>query len=76
MLRVGYVRTEYRGLQKQGELSADSTFESVLESAIFKAGGILQSSYGKLQKVGWERSSRTDKGNGLISGTFAGHDDL
>jgi len=62
VLRVGYVGTEYRGLQKQRELSADSTIESVLESAIFKAGGILESNYGKLQKVGWERSSRTDKG--------------
>lgn len=62
MLRVGYVGSEYRGLQKQRELSADSTIESVLESAIFKAGGILESNYGKLQKVGWERSSRTDKG--------------
>ncbi|PUZ41185.1 hypothetical protein GQ55_9G484100 [Panicum hallii var. hallii] len=62
VLRVGYVGTEYRGLQKQRELSVDSTIESVLESAIFKAGGILESNYGKLQKVGWERSSRTDKG--------------
>ncbi|BAF11970.1 putative tRNA pseudouridine synthase [Oryza sativa Japonica Group] len=62
VLRVGYVGTEYRGLQKQRELSADSTIESVLETAIFKAGGILESNYGKLQKVGWERSSRTDKG--------------
>lgn len=62
MLRVGYVGTEYRGLQKQRELSVDSTIESVLESAIFKAGGILESNYGKLQKVGWDRSSRTDKG--------------
>ncbi|CAM0873099.1 unnamed protein product [Alopecurus aequalis] len=52
----------HSGLQKQRELSADSTIESVLESAIFKAGGILESNYGKLQKVGWERSSRTDKG--------------
>uniref|UniRef100_A0ACD5WVY2 Uncharacterized protein n=1 Tax=Avena sativa TaxID=4498 RepID=A0ACD5WVY2_AVESA len=62
VLRIGYVGSEYRGLQKQRELSADSTIESVLESAIFKAGGILESNYGKLQKVGWERSSRTDKG--------------
>ncbi|CAN6289513.1 unnamed protein product [Urochloa humidicola] len=62
VLRVGYVGTEYRGLQKQRELSVDSTIESVLESAIFKAGGILESNYGKLQKIGWERSSRTDKG--------------
>ncbi|XP_066351174.1 putative tRNA pseudouridine synthase [Miscanthus floridulus] len=62
VLRIGYVGTDYRGLQKQRELGVDSTIESVLESAIFKSGGILESNYGKLQKVGWERSSRTDKG--------------
>jgi len=75
VLRVGYVGTEYRGLQKQRELSVDSTIESVLESAIFKAGGILESNYGKLQKVGWERSSRTDKGvgiNHIISSIYEG----
>jgi tRNA pseudouridine38-40 synthase len=47
--------------------SSSVAIESVLESAIFKAGGILESNYGKLQKVGWERSSRTDKGVGLNS---------
>lgn len=62
VLRIGYVGTDYRGLQKQQELGVDSTIESVLESAIFKSGGILESNYGKLQKIGWERSSRTDKG--------------
>lgn len=33
-----------------------------MESAIFKAGGIRNSNYGNLHKIGWARSSRTDKG--------------
>ena len=36
--------------------------EDVLQQAIFDMGGILPSNYGTLQKVGWSRSSRTDKG--------------
>ncbi|KAL5974727.1 hypothetical protein ACLOJK_031397, partial [Asimina triloba] len=38
--------------------------EAELEAAIFKAGGILGSNYGDLHKIGWARSSRTDKGEG------------
>jgi len=56
-------------------LACSAAIESVLESAIFKAGGILESNYGKLQKVGWERSSRTDKGvgiNHIISSIYEG----
>lgn len=40
--------------------------EEELEHAIFKAGGILDSNYGHLQKVAWARSSRTDKGVSYI----------
>jgi tRNA pseudouridine38-40 synthase len=36
--------------------------EKELESAISKAGGILDSNLGDLEKIGWARSSRTDKG--------------
>lgn len=50
--------------------SLSAAIESVLETAIFKAGGILESNYGKLQKVGWERSSRTDKGVGFYILTY------
>ncbi|PSC73076.1 tRNA pseudouridine synthase [Micractinium conductrix] len=39
----------------------DATIEDRLEEAIFKAGGILASNRGQLSKVGWSRSSRTDK---------------
>ncbi|KAK1272266.1 putative tRNA pseudouridine synthase [Acorus gramineus] len=50
VMRVGYVGTDYRAI------------EGELESAIFKAGGIRDSNYGDLHKIGWARSSRTDKG--------------
>lgn len=36
--------------------------EKELETAIFKAGGIRESNLGDLEKIGWSRSSRTDKG--------------
>ncbi|KDP45731.1 hypothetical protein JCGZ_17338 [Jatropha curcas] len=62
VLRVGYVGTEYRGLQKQQEEHSLPTIEEELERAIFKAGGILDSNYGNLHKIAWARSSRTDKG--------------
>lgn len=39
-----------------------SAIEGELEVAIYKAGGILESNYGDLHKIGWARSSRTDKG--------------
>lgn len=38
------------------------TVEDVLQEAIYKMGGILPSNHGNLQKIGWSRSSRTDKG--------------
>lgn len=37
------------------------TIEDALEAAIFAAGGILPSNMGALKKLGWSRSSRTDK---------------
>lgn len=36
--------------------------EKELETAIFEAGGIRDSNFGDLDKIGWARSSRTDKG--------------
>ncbi|MCE3050279.1 hypothetical protein HAX54_046809 [Datura stramonium] len=42
-------------------LSAES-IEGELEKAISKAGGIRDSNFGNLYKIGWARSSRTDKG--------------
>ncbi|KAJ4764266.1 tRNA pseudouridine synthase [Rhynchospora pubera] len=62
VMRVGYVGTDYRGLQIQRAINELLTIEGELETAIFKAGGILGTNFGDLQKVGWNRSSRTDKG--------------
>ncbi|WCJ34964.1 hypothetical protein M5689_016240 [Euphorbia peplus] len=62
VLRVGYVGTHYRGLQKQQDKHSIPTVEEELEKAIYKAGGIRESNFGNLHKVGWTRSSRTDKG--------------
>ncbi|KAK6122162.1 hypothetical protein DH2020_044090 [Rehmannia glutinosa] len=62
VMRVGYVGSDYRGLQIQRDEHALSTIEGELEKAIFKAGGIRDSNYGDLHKIGWARSSRTDKG--------------
>jgi len=67
-LFVGYDGTHYRGLQMQpsqlhlsSQAGHSKTIEEVLESAIFRSGGILESNRGNLGKVGWSRSSRTDK---------------
>ncbi|PPS03928.1 hypothetical protein GOBAR_AA16739 [Gossypium barbadense] len=62
VMRVGYVGTDYRGLQLQRDEHELSTIENELETAIFKAGGIRDSNYGDLHKIAWARSSRTDKG--------------
>ncbi|BBN16653.1 tRNA pseudouridine38-40 synthase [Marchantia polymorpha subsp. ruderalis] len=61
-LWVGYVGTDYKGLQIVRGSDSVKTIEGELEKAIFKAGGILESNYGSLEKVSWSRSSRTDKG--------------
>ena len=50
------------GLQLQRVEGEASTVEGVLETALFRAGSILQSNLGALGKIGWTRSSRTDKG--------------
>ncbi|CAN0149912.1 unnamed protein product [Discosporangium mesarthrocarpum] len=38
------------------------TVEAELELAMYLAGGISRSNFGNLQKVGWSRAARTDKG--------------
>jgi len=62
-LVIGYVGTAYRGLQINRELSGGpKTIEEVLEEALYKAGCISEANYGNLDKISWNRSSRTDKG--------------
>lgn len=60
-LYVGYEGTGYRGLQAQPDNAPQQTIEDALEAAIFASGGILPSNMGSLKKLGWSRSSRTDK---------------
>ncbi|CAJ1970743.1 unnamed protein product [Sphenostylis stenocarpa] len=62
VMRVGYVGTDFRGLQIQRDEHTLSTIEKELETAIFTAGGMRDSNFGDLNKVKWGRSSRTDKG--------------
>ncbi|KAM0953767.1 putative tRNA pseudouridine(38-40) synthase [Dioscorea sansibarensis] len=71
VMLVGYVGTDYRGLQMQRDVHALSTIEAELESAIYKSGGILDSNHGDLHKIGWARSSRTDKGVHSLATTIS-----
>ncbi|KAI3927122.1 hypothetical protein MKX01_029890 [Papaver californicum] len=71
VMRVGYVGTDYKGLQIQRQETSASTIEGELEKAIFKAGGIRESNFGDLQKIGWGRSSRTDKGVHSLATTIS-----
>ncbi|XP_059430319.1 putative tRNA pseudouridine synthase isoform X2 [Corylus avellana] len=71
VIRVGYVGSDYRGLQMQRHDSSLSTIEGELEGAIFKAGGISDSNYGNLYKIAWARSSRTDKGVHSLATTIS-----
>ncbi|KAK9846471.1 hypothetical protein WJX81_004698 [Elliptochloris bilobata] len=59
---MAYIGTAYKGLQLQRTEGDASTVEGVLETALFRAGSILESNMGSLSKLGWSRSSRTDKG--------------
>ena len=55
----------HAGLQIQRIQRGDSeltTIESELEQALAKAGRVLESNVGAHHKMGWSRSSRTDKG--------------
>ncbi|KAF8011669.1 hypothetical protein BT93_J2066 [Corymbia citriodora subsp. variegata] len=71
VMRVGYVGTNYRGLQMQRDEHSLSTVEEELENAIYKAGGILESNFGNLNKIAWARSSRTDKGVHSLATTIS-----
>jgi hypothetical protein len=58
-LNIGYCGTQYQGLQtNEGAI----TIEGLLERALFLSGGIKECNFGNLQKVGWTRAARTDKG--------------
>eukprot|EP00897_Mesotaenium_endlicherianum_P006692 jgi/Mesen1/6050/ME000308S05243 len=59
---LAYVGTPFHGLQIQRSPQAPPTVEGELEKAILAAGNMRESNFGALQKLGWSRSSRTDKG--------------
>lgn len=61
-LVVGYVGTGYYGLQFNQRMAHLPTIEGEIEDALFRAGHIAESNYRDLAKIGWSRSSRTDKG--------------
>ncbi|ETW00950.1 tRNA pseudouridine(38-40) synthase [Aphanomyces invadans] len=60
-LVTGYTGTGYHGVQIQENVNVP-TVEHAVREALFKAGCILESNYGDMSKIGWSRSSRTDKG--------------
>lgn len=58
-LCVGYLGSNYQGLQ----INPDAiTVESMLEKALFLAGGMPEVNFGNLQKLQWTRAARTDRG--------------
>eukprot|EP00892_Ulva_mutabilis_P009054 jgi/Ulvmu1/6520/UM003_0153.1 len=65
-LHIGYVGTNYRGLQMTiDELQLSNpvkAVEDVVAFAIMKAGYMRKENFGYPTKVSWTRSSRTDKG--------------
>lgn len=61
-MHVGYVGTDYTGLQANRQLPELATVEGVLEKAILQAGLITEANFGDFRKTKWSRSSRTDKG--------------
>jgi hypothetical protein len=62
-LVLGYVGKGYHGLQLSSTANpAVRTIEHDLEEALYKIGCISESNHKFLGKIGWSRSSRTDKG--------------
>ena len=68
-LVFGYVGKDYRGLQMIDP--AIHTIERELEGALFSLGCILPTNRQNLEKIGWSRSSRTDKGS--VGGKLGRH---
>ncbi|KAG6610796.1 tRNA pseudouridine(38-40) synthase [Phytophthora cinnamomi] len=58
-LWVAFCGKNYSGMQMNEGVK---TIEAELERALFAAGGIAESNFGFLQKIGWSRAARTDKG--------------
>ena len=59
-LVFGFIGKDYKGLQMIDPTIP--TIEREVEGALFKLGCILPTNRQDLEKIGWSRSSRTDKG--------------
>jgi tRNA pseudouridine(38-40) synthase len=56
---LGYNGLPYSGMQKNAGVT---TIEQTVEKALFDSELILDQNYDTLQKIGWSRAARTDKG--------------
>ncbi|XP_049851449.1 uncharacterized protein LOC126326047 [Schistocerca gregaria] len=61
LIRVAYLGTRYFGSSKQPQQDVP-TVEDSLEKALFASKLISPSNFGRLSKIGWSSSSRTDRG--------------
>jgi tRNA pseudouridine(38-40) synthase len=63
VLLCGYVGSRYNGLQMRPlEKCSLPTIENEMRIALSKAGHVIESNSFDLSKIGWSKSSRTDKG--------------
>ncbi|KAF0685456.1 Aste57867_22670 [Aphanomyces stellatus] len=58
-LLLAYCGKNYSGMQVNIGVK---TIEAELERALYEAGAIARCNYGMIQKIGWNRAARTDKG--------------
>ena len=58
-LQFGYCGTGYCGLQIQDHVM---TLERELATALFRSGAIFDTNLTKINRIGWSRAARTDKG--------------
>lgn len=56
---IGFLGTKYLGMQFNSNVQP--TIEGELEMALFKSGSISLANHQNPNKIGWRRSSRTDK---------------
>jgi tRNA U38,U39,U40 pseudouridine synthase TruA len=64
-LTLGYVGTKYYGLQIDTKNNI-STVEKAILQALLSAGCVSERNAEDLVKIGWSRSSRTDKGESTL----------
>ncbi|KAG9412720.1 hypothetical protein AC1031_015621 [Aphanomyces cochlioides] len=58
-LLIAYSGKNYSGMQVNIGVK---TIEAEIERALYEAGAIARCNYGMIQKIGWNRAARTDKG--------------